>query len=407
MQKAKNPLVFIFVMVLIDCIGIRIIYPVAASIIAEVSKVNVNEAVTYSGWMMASYAIMQFLFSPLQGSLSDKYGRRPVLLLSLFGLGIDYIFLTFANTLPLLFIGRIIAGICGASITAGFAYVTDISSPGKRAQNFGIIGAAVGLGFIIGPFLGGLLSEFGSRIPFVAAAILSLCNWIYGFFILPESLKKENRREFDLKRANPFGAFLQLKKNKSVRMLLIVMFFLFLAAQVMPSVWPFYTKYLYKWTDLEIGYSLAFVGVMVAIVKGGFIKWTVDRFGSVRSVYIGMLFNMIGLSLFAFATQSWMVYAFTLIYCLGGIAPPSLQAIISLRMPDNEQGELQGMITSLMSLSNIISPLIMTHLFYYFCKENAHQYFPGAPFALAAIITFCGFLLCLVELKTKNSYLYK
>ncbi len=402
MQRVKNPFFFIFITVLIDCIGIRIIYPVAASIISEVSRVSVNEAVTYGGWLMASYAIMQFIFSPLLGALSDRFGRRPVLLISLMGFGINYLFLALVNTLPLLFLGRIISGICGASITTGFAYVADISPPEKRAQNFGIIGAAIGLGFIIGPIMGGILSEFGTRVPFFASAVLSLLNLIYGFFILPESLKVENRRKFDFKRANPLGAFVQLKKNKTVRMLLIALFFIFVAGQVMPAIWPFYTKYLYKWSDLEIGYSLAFVGVMVATVKGGLIRWTQNYFGAIRSVYVGLIFYVLGLSLFAFANQAWMLYVFTLVYCLGGIAPPSLQAIISGRVHDNEQGELQGMITSLISLSNIIAPLIMTHLFYFFTKENAPVNFPGVPFAAAAILVSIGFVLCVRELKKEN-----
>lgn len=395
MQQSKNPIVFIFITVLIDCIGIRIIYPVAASIIAEVSQVTVNQAVIYSGWMMAAYAIMQFVCSPILGGLSDRYGRRPVLLLSLAGLGIDYLFLAFANTLPLLFVGRIIAGICGASLTTAFAYVADISPAEKRAQNFGIISAAVGLGFILGPFLGGLLSEWGSRIPFLAAATLSFINWLYGVFILPESLKPENRRAFNFKRANPFGALIQLKRNKRIRTLLIVLFFLFMATQVMPSIWPFYTKYLYHWTDLQIGYSLAFVGVMVAIVKGGLIKWSNLRFGAVGSVYLGLLFNIAGLTLFALANQGWMVYAFTLVYCIGGIASPSLQGIISAKVPHNEQGELQGIIASLMSLSNIIAPLVMTHVFSFFTGSISAIQFPGAAFALAAVLVCAVFLLFL------------
>ena len=344
MSKVKNPIVFIFITVLIDCIGIGIIFPVAASIITEVSHVSVNEATTYSGWMMATYAIMQFIFSPVLGGLSDKFGRRPVLLLSLLGLGIDYLFLAVANTLPLLFLGRIIAGICGASFQTSFAYIADVSPPEKRAQNFGMMGAAFGFGFIIGPFIGGMFSEFGTRAPFIAAACLSLLNWLYGFFILPESLKPENRRAFDIKRANPFGAFVQLKKNKQIRILVIGMFLLYLAGQVMPAIWPFYTKFLFSWSDREIGYSLAFVGVMVAVVQGGLIRWTQKKFGPIRSIYIGILLYMVGLSLFAFASQSWMLYVFTLVYCLGGIAPPSLQGIISGRMPANEQGDRKSVV---------------------------------------------------------------
>lgn len=402
MHKVKNPLIFIFITVLIDCIGIRIVFPVTASIIAEVSRVSLTEAVTYSGWLMASYAIMQFIFSPLLGSLSDQFGRRPILLLSLLGLGVDYLFLAFANTLPLLFLGRLIAGICGASLTTSFAYVADISAPEKRAQNFGLIGAAVGLGFIIGPFIGGVFSEFGTRVPFIIAACLSFINFLYGFFILPESLQKENRRAFKLSKANPISTFLEFKKNKSVRKLLIVLFLTYLATQVLPSIWPFYTKYLFNWSDLEIGYSLTFVGLMVAIVKGGLIKWTEVTFGSIRTIYIGLIFSMIGLYLFAFTNHSWMIYLFTLIYCIGGIATPSLQGMISSKIPDNEQGELQGVITSLLSLANILSPLLMTNLFYIFTNEKSNIHFPGAPFLIAGVIILIGFLIFKQEMNTKK-----
>jgi len=401
MLKARNQLVFIFITVFIDCVGIRLVYPVAASIVAEVGHVSVTEAITYSGWMMAAYAAMQFIFSPILGALSDKYGRRPILLISMMGLGIDYLFLALANTLPLLFMGRIIAGICGARFTTSFAYIADISAAEKRAQYFGVIGVAIGLGFTLGPFLGGLLSEMGTRVPFFAAAILTLLNWLYGFFILPESLKPENRRAFSLRRANPLGVFEHLRKNKALRMLFVVLFFLFLAGQVMPSVWPFYTKFVFKWSDLKIGYSLAFVGVVLAIVKGGLIKWSQNRFGDVRTVSVGLIFYMVGLSLFAFATQPWMLYVFSLVYCIGGIAPPSLQAIISGKMQANEQGELQGVITSLLSLANIISPLIMTNLFYFFTKENTSYYFPGASFAAAAILILIAFIIYLGEIKRK------
>ncbi len=374
--------------------GIGIIVPVIASIISEVGHVSVNQATTYGGYMMATYAVMQFVFAPVLGGISDRFGRRPVLLLSLFGLGCDYLFLALANTLPLLFVGRVIAGICGASFSTSFAYIADVSPPEKRAQNFGMMGAAFGLGFIIGPVLGGMFSSFGPRMPFYAAACLSLINWLYGYFILPESLKPENRRPFDIKRANPFGAFVQLKKSKHIRTLVLSMFLLYLAGQVMPAVWPFYTKFTYHWTDREIGYSLAFVGVMVSIVQGGLIKWAKNTFGTVKAVYIGLAFYFAGLALMSLANQSWMLYAFTFVYSLGGIASPTIQGILSGRVPANEQGELQGMMTALMSVSTIISPLLMTNLFYFFTRENTPVFFPGAPFAAAALLTLGGAVLC-------------
>ena len=398
-SKSKNPIIFIFITVLIDCIGIGIIVPVIASLVTEVSHVSLNQATTYSGYMMATYAIMQFIFAPVLGGLSDKYGRRPVLLLSLFGLGCDYIFLSFANTLPLLFVGRVIAGICGASFTTSFAYIADVSAPEKRAQNFGMMGAAFGLGFIIGPMLGGLFSGLGVRAPFIAAACFSLINWLYGYFILPESLKPENRRNFDIKRANPFGAFAQLRKSKNIRTIVVGVFLLYLAGQVMPSIWPFYTKFMFHWTDREIGYSLAFVGIMVSIVQGGLIKFSQKKFGTNKAIFIGLTIYFIGLGLLSMASQSWMIYAFVFIYSLGAIAPPALQAVISGRVSATEQGELQGMMTGLNSISTILSPLIMTNLFYFFSKDTAPFYFPGASFAAAAILIFFGGVLCVKGLK--------
>lgn len=388
MSEIKNPVTFIFITVLVDCIGVGIIFPVVATIVTEVSHVSVNRAIVYSGWMMTAYALMQFIFSPTLGGISDKYGRRPVLLLSLLGLGIDYIFLTVANTLPLLFIGRIIAGICGASFTTAFAYIADVSPPEKRAQNFGMMGAAFGVGFIIGPVIGGIASHWGTRAPFVVAACLSLINWLYGYFVLPESLKPENRRNFDWRRANPLGAFIQIRKNRNIRVLVLAMFLIYLAGQVMPAIWAFYTKYQYAWSDLQIGYSLAFVGMMVAIVQGGLIKWSQTKLGGHKSVYVGLIFYLTGLILFASANQSWMMYAYTFIYALGGIAPPSIQGIISSHIPPTEQGELQGMMTALMSVSTILSPLIMTNLFYQFTKESAPFHFPGAAFTAAALLVF-------------------
>lgn len=399
LHKERNKLPFIFITVLVDCIGIKIIYPVTATIIAEVGHVNANKAVAYGGWMMASFAMMQFIFSPVLGALSDRFGRKPVLLISLLGLGVDYLFLASASSLTFLFIGRTIAGICGASLTTSFAYVADISLPEKRAQNFGMIAAAIGCGFIIGPLIGGILSEYGSRAPFVVAATLSLLNCLYVFLLLPESLLPGNRRNFSIRRANVILTFQELTNKNPLRRLLLLLFFLFMAGQVMPAIWPFYTKYCYGWTDLQIGYSLAYVGVLIAIVKMGVIKWTQKKFGHLRSIYIGLGCYVLGLSLFAFASLPWMVYLIAPIYCIGGLASPFLQGLLSARTLPTEQGELQGRITSLLSLSNIISPLLMTGLFHFFTSSNPPFHFPGIAFATAALIIVTGCLFCTNELR--------
>lgn len=404
MANVKNPLVFIFITILIDCIGIGIIFPVIATLIMDITHTNESQAIIYGGWLTVCYAGMQFFFSPVLGGISDRYGRRPVLLLSLLGLGIDYVFLAFAQTLPWLFVGRIIAGICGASFTTGFAYVADVSAPEKRAQNFGMMGAAFGFGFIIGPLIGGVVgAQFGPRAPFIAAAILSLLNWLYGYFVLPESLPKENRRKFDWKRANPFGAFIQLRKNKQIIWLVVGTFVLYIAGQVMPVVWPYYAKLMFKWSDDTIGYSLAFVGVMVAIVQGGLIGLAQKKLGPVKTIIVGLMFYVGGLLLFAVADQPWMVFAFTAVYALGGIAPPSMQGIISSRIPANEQGELQGLLTSIMSLTTIISPFIFMYVFYEFTKPGGEVFFPGAPFAGACILCAVAFVIVLFALRQKQT----
>lgn len=410
MPTIKRPLVYIFITVLIDCIGMRIISPISASIIAEVCKVEINEAIQYNGWLLAIYGIMQFIFSPLLGALSDQLGRKPVLLLSLFGLGLNYIFLALSSSLSMLFIGRIIAGVCGASLTTAFAYVTDVSLPEKRAQNFGMIGSAIGLGFIIGPLIGGFFSAFGTRVPFYIAAGLSLLNFIYGIVILPESLKQNNRRKFNFKRTNPFNVFFQLKNNHTNRNLLLSLFLIYLAGQSLPAIWPFYTKYLFHWSDLQIGYSLAFVGLMVAVVKGKMIYFSQREFGLVKSVCLGLFFTFLGLVLFSCATQAWMLYVIIVIYCLGGIVPPIMQDLISQKTADNEQGETQGIITSLLNVSNIISPLAMAHLFHVSTTEKYTIHYPGMPFMLSALIIVLSiifFYKAIAPNKKLNNLIFK
>jgi MFS transporter, DHA1 family, tetracycline resistance protein len=342
---------------------------------------------------------MQFVFAPIVGNLSDRYGRRPVLLLSLFGFGMDYLFLSFAPTIGWLFVGRLIAGITGASFTTAAAYIADISTNENRTQNFGMIGAAFGLGFIIGPVIGGLLGSFGPRIPFLVAAGLSLMNALYGYFILPESLPKENRRAFDWKRANPFGSLLHLRKYEGIAGLTGSLILIYIAGHAIHSNWTFYTIEKFKWDEKLIGASLGVIGFMMALVQGGLIRYINPRLGNRKCIYVGLSFYTVGLLLFAFSTQSWMLFAFMVPYCMGGIAGPALQAVISSQVPINEQGILQGALTSLMSATSIIGPPIMTNLFAYFTKPTAPMLFPGAPFMLGAILMLASTIIAYLSLR--------
>jgi DHA1 family tetracycline resistance protein-like MFS transporter len=400
-QHRKPAMGFIFATLIIDITGLGIIIPVFPKLIQELTGGTLSEASSYGGWLLFSFAIMQFLFSPVLGNLSDQYGRRPILLISLLGFAIDYLFLAFAPTIVWLFVGRLIAGVMGASITTATAYIADISTPENRAQNFGLVGAAFGLGFIIGPVIGGLLGQFGSRVPFLAAAALTFLNFLYGYFILPESLAKENRRKFDIKRANPIGSLLQLRKYPVISGLVGCLLLIYLAGQAVQSTWSFFTMEQFSWSERAVGYSLGFVGLMVAIVQGGLIRYINPKLGPKRSVYIGMVLYVIGLAFFAFAYKGWMMYAALVPYCLGGISGPALQGIMSGQVPPNEQGELQGALTSLISLTSIIGPLLMTNTFAYFTRPEAIVYFPGAAFLLGAVFALASLI---VALKSLASY---
>ena len=384
--KSKYALNFIFLTLLIDITGLGIIIPVMPKLIGQLTGEGLSVASEYGGWLTFAYAFMQFIFAPILGNLSDKYGRRPVLLLSLLGFGIDYLFLAFAPSIFWLFVGRIIAGIAGASMTTAMAYIADVSAPEKRAQNFGIVGAAFGLGFIIGPVLGGVLGQFGTRIPFFAAAGLALLNFLYGYFILPESLTKENRRPFNFKTANAWASLARLKRYPKVLSLAGALVLVYLASYALQSVWTYYNMYKFGWTEALVGYSLGFVGITIAVVQGGLIRIIIPKLGQERSLYIGLALYSFGYVLFAFASESWMMFAFMIPYSLGGIAGPALQGIMSNQVPPNEQGELQGTLTGLMSLTAIFGPLLMTHLFSAFTGKQAYIEFPGAPFLVGAVL---------------------
>jgi MFS transporter, DHA1 family, tetracycline resistance protein len=400
-MKKRAAMGFIFVTLLIDVIGWGLIIPVMPVLIAGMKHIPVNQASKEGGWLLFVYALMQFICAPILGNLSDQVGRRPVLLFSLFGFGIDYIFMGFAPSFGWLFLGRTISGIAGSSFTTASAYIADISNDETRSKNFGLVGAAFGLGFIIGPGIGGLLTGWGIRAPFYAAAVLTLLNWLYGYFILPESLEKKNRRKFEWRRANPLGSLRNLKLYPAVAGLILALTVDYLASHAVQSNWSYFTAYRFQWTPKTIGISLAVVGILVSFVQAVLIRVITPKIGNDRSIYFGLLLNAVGLFLFAMATRSWMMFAALVPYCLGGIAGPALQSAISGHVPANAQGELQGSLTSLMSVTSIIGPLLMTNLFAYFTSDQAPILFPGASFVLGGLLMLISSTIAYKSLRTR------
>jgi MFS transporter, DHA1 family, tetracycline resistance protein len=331
---------------------------------------------------------MQFVFAPILGSLSDRYGRRPVILLSLLGSGLDYFLLAYAPSLAWFFVGRIISGITGANFAAANAYIADVSPPEKRAANFGLIGAAFGLGFILGPALGGLLGDIGLRWPFIVAGILTLLNALYGWLVLPESLAPENRRAFSWARSNPVGALLHLKKYPMVLGLAGTYFLLYFGHQVLPSTWVLYTSHRYGWTVSQTGVSLAIVGLMAAIVQGGLTRIIVARIGERKAATIGLAIAALAYAGYGLATEGWMIYVILVFASLGGITGPSVQGLISRNVGADEQGGVQGSLASLSSISGILGPPIAAGLFGHYANS-----LPGAAFFFSAALTVLALLL--------------
>ena len=401
-NKKSAAIGFIFITMLIDITGWGIIIPVIPKLIKELIHGDISEAAKYGGWLTFAYAITQFLFAPLIGNLSDKFGRRPIILISLFAFSMDYVLLAFAPTITWLFVGRIIAGLTGASITTASAYIADVSTPENRAKNFGMIGAAFGLGFIIGPVIGGLLGQFGSRVPFYAAACLCLLNFLYGYFILPESLPIENRRNFNLKRANPIGAFMNIRKRPSLYGLLFSLFLVYVASHSIQGNWSYFTMYKFHWDEKMVGISLGVIGLLVGLVQGVLIRWINPVLGNEKSIYVGLGLYTLGLTLFAMATESWMVFVFLIPYCLGGIAGPAMQAVISSKVDATEQGEIQGTLSSLMSASTIIGPPLMSSVFYYFTHNDAPFKFAGAPFVLGASLMLISTIIAFFSFRNNR-----
>lgn len=399
MKSKKTALLFIFITILVDVIGIGIILPIIPELIMELTGEGNHMAIIYGMWLTTAFAGMQFLFSPILGEVSDRFGRRPILLLALLGLSIDYLIHAWAPTITWLFLGRFLAGITGASFTVASAYIADVSTKENKAKNFGLIGAAFGLGFIIGPGIGGFFGEIDIRLPFYIAAALTFTNFLFGLFFVPESLLPENRRPINIMKMVPGVSLFALRNYKGVLLLISAYFLANLAGQALPSTWSYYGIERYDWSPKEIGISLMVVGLLVAIVQGVLVGFFVKKLGRKRVVVYGFLLWTIGMFLFSLASEPWMLYAFLIPYALGGIAGPTVQGVISNEVSEKEQGNLQGSITGLVSVTAILGQLIFSPVFYYFIRPETTVYFPGAPYALAAFLLLLAFLLAFLAMR--------
>lgn len=387
-------IVFILITLFLDILGLGIVIPILPELIKDFLGGDAVSAARYFGLIASVYALMQFLFAPLLGALSDRFGRRPILLVSLFGLGVDYLILTVAPNLTWLVVGRIVAGIAGASITTANAYIADISTPETRAQNFGLVGVAFGLGFIFGPALGGLLGGVDIRLPFLVSAVLALLNWLYGFFVLPESLPPALRSGFSWRKANPLGSIGQLGAYPLVAGLATAFIFISLAQRGLETVWVLYTGYRFGWGEQANGLTLGLVGVMAVIVQGFLIRPTIRWLGERRTILVGLALSTLTFFLYGLASEGWMMIAIIVFGALGGVAGPSLQGLVAGSVPPDEQGKVQGALTSLISLSSIFAPLIFTSgLFSYFTSDVAPFKLPGAPFFLGTAFFLAGFVV--------------
>lgn len=401
--KRQAAVGFIFITLFLDVMGWGLIIPVLPTLLSSLKGVPINEASSYGAILLFGYAFSQFLFAPVLGNLSDQFGRRPILLLSLFGFSVNYLLLAWAPSFFWLIIGRIVAGVAGSSVSTAGAYIADVSTESTRAKNYGMVGAAFGLGFIIGPAVGGLVASLGVRAPFYAAAVLCLLNGLYGYFILPESLSIENRRKFSWKRANPFGALKIFLSHPTVARLAIVYFLIYLGAQAVQSTWSYFTMYRFGWNEKIVGISLAVVGLLVAVVQSVLVRIVNPRIGNEKSIYVGLAFYTIGLFSFAFASMGWMMFVFLIPYCLGGLAGPSLQSTLASLLPPNVQGELQGALTSLMSLTAIIGPLIMNNLFAFFTRPDSTIHFPGIAFFLGSLAMLSSLIISKLTFNRANA----
>lgn len=391
----RPAVVFILITMMIDAMGIGLIIPVMPDLLQEVRGGSLSTAALWGGILSTTFAAMQFLFGPIVGGLSDRFGRRPVLLLSLAAMALDYLVMALAGSIWLLLAGRLIGGVTSATQATANAYMADISAGEDRAANFGLIGAAFGLGFVLGPLIGGLLGEWGTRAPFFAAAVLAAMNAVFGFLVLKETLPQENRRTFTWKRANPLGSFRQLGALPGVGPLLLVFFIYQVAFTVYPAIWSFFGKERFGWEPSTIGLSLGLFGIMLAIVQGGLIRPILRLLGERGTVIYGHFFDVAAFIALALVTSSTLALILTPLAALAAVITPALQGIMSKAVGADGQGELQGVLTSLSALAMILSPMIMTGTFAAFTKADAPVYLPGAPFLLSAALIGLALLVFL------------
>jgi DHA1 family tetracycline resistance protein-like MFS transporter len=386
-MSPKLRLVVVLSVVVIDMLGIGLAFPVLPRLIEEFEGGNVSRASYIYGGLAAAYSLMQFAFAPLVGALSDRYGRRPVILLALVGMGVNYVVLAFAPSLWMFALGRMVAGAFGATFTAAAAYLADVTPPEKRAQSFGLIGAAFGVGFILGPAIGGLLGETDLRLPFLVAAGLSLADFVFAYFALPESLSRENRRPVNLRHANPVGALREIGRYASVLGLMTIFVLATFANRVAEMTWVLFTSYRFHWGPKEAGLSLAAVGVMFVVGQGGLVRVIVPKLGERRAILLGLTISVITLVLYGVVPRGWMVFPVMVLAVFGWtIAQPAVQALMSRAVPPTEQGLLQGALASMQNLTSIFGPPIWTGLFGFFVSPAAPVIVPGAAFFAAAAV---------------------
>lgn len=394
----RNPLIFIFVTRLIDAIGFGIVMPVLPQLLLSMGSPNVAAATRMAGILLVTYAALQFFCGPIMGNLSDRFGRRPVILASLFAYGFDYMLMGFAPTIGWLFLGRAVAGVAGAVFVPANAFVADVTPPEKRAQAFGMMGSAFGLGFILGPGIGGLLGELGPRAPFFVAGALAGLNFLFGAFVLPESLPPERRRAYSWRRANPLGAAVALKRYPTVLVYASVLAAYLIGNNVYPSTWAFFMTYRFDWSPGMIGLSLVATGVAMSLVQFGLTGRVARHIGEARTALLGLSAAAVACLAYALAPLPWMVFVITVVGALQAIAYPALNALMSREIPPNAQGELQGAVASVSSIANITGPLVMTQAFAFFTAPGAPIHFPGAAFVLAAVLNSIGIVMLLTHL---------